>query len=179
LIATSPEALQQCSHLILPGVGAYTAAMNNLDQRGLSGAIKSECEAGKPFLGICLGMQLLSSVGFEPDECNGLNLIPGRTVRMPETEKCILPHVGWNNLKTRKKHPVFQGVKADVDFYFVHSFCVELENSENLISSCCYSKDFSAAIGHGNILGLQFHPEKSQSSGLKILNNFCEWDGQC
>ena len=178
-IVANPSEIARCSHVLLPGVGAYEEAMVNLSSRNLVAPLQAHCAQGKPFLGICLGMQLLSSIGFEPKECAGLNIIPGKTVLMDEKLGYLLPHVGWNNLKRRRDHPVLLGIKSNVDFYFVHSYCVWPVEADCVIATCDYSEEFNAIIGLNNVLGTQFHPEKSQSSGIKMLKNFCEWDGIC
>jgi glutamine amidotransferase len=171
-----PQDFEGVTHLILPGVGAFAAAMDNLHGRGLVAPILNHVAAGKPFLGICLGMQLLAEAGSEPVETKGLALIAGRVDKMASGVR--LPHVGWNNLDFVRPHPLFEGVKRNVDFYFVHSYHFSAP-AECELGISDYGGRFCAIVGRDNIVGIQFHPEKSQDNGLKMLENFAQWDGRC
>ncbi|MFH1800834.1 MAG: imidazole glycerol phosphate synthase subunit HisH [Candidatus Omnitrophota bacterium] len=176
-IVFSEKDFKDCSHLILPGVGAFPQAMRNLSERDMIRPIKAHVDAGKPFLGICLGMQLLADKGEEMEVVPGLGIVPGHVRRLDV--KLHIPHVGWNNLIVKKEHPVFEGMKSGVDFYFVHSYYFHCADSSNLLATAEYEKEFSCAITNGrSAVAVQFHPEKSQANGLKILENFCNWDGQ-
>jgi imidazole glycerol-phosphate synthase subunit HisH len=180
VVVEDPALLEKCDKCILPGVGAYTKAMENLEKMGYIPAIRNYAEdLQRPFLGICLGMQLLSKTGHEPFLHDGLNLISGEVVALPVEEHIPLPHVGWNSIRLVKEHPLFEGVRKDVDFYFVHSFCFKAANAEEVIGITEYEVQFASVVARDNVVGLQFHPEKSQTTGLRILENFCRWDGRC
>lgn len=179
-IVKTAEEIASCSHLIIPGVGSYGKAMANLIERGLTAAILEHAEGGKPLLGICLGMQILSEAGEENGFARGLGLIKGSVqILNLEKEGLAVPHVGWNALEFHNAHPVFERIKKHVDFYFVHSYFFNAINDDNILASTCYGKKFPAIVGHKNIVGIQFHPEKSQDNGLLMIENFCEWDGLC
>jgi len=176
---TTPKINANYSHIILPGVGSFTSVMDSMNKSGLSSLIIDHAQSGRPLLGICLGMQLFANFGDEGGGRNGLGLIPGVVKKINTQGNLSLPHIGWNNLSIKKKHKLFENIKSDVDFYFVHSYHYILDNNCYSISITEYGEMFNSVIGSGNILGLQFHPEKSQSNGLKLLENFCNWDGQC
>jgi len=166
-----------CSHLILPGVGAYRKAMGNIISNKIDVKLKKHVQLEKPLLGICLGMQLFSSIGYEGKKTKGLDLIQGCVKKMDIS--LHIPHVGWNNIKTHDMHPILQGIKLDVDFYFVHSFHFQPEDIRCTIASTDYETDLAAIVtNQKSVVGVQFHPEKSQENGLKLLENFCEWNGQ-
>lgn len=175
----SAEDIADLTHLILPGVGAFGSAMNKLTQCGLIRPIQQYVAQGKPLLGICLGMQILAETGTEGGDISGLALIPGRVVSIVRSEGVRLPHVGWNNVKHLAKHPVLVGIRDDVDFYFVHSYRFLVTNVEDLLAETEYGERFPAIVVNRNVVGVQFHPEKSQVNGLRILHNFCHWDGVC
>ncbi|CAI8332558.1 MAG: Imidazole glycerol phosphate synthase subunit HisH [Gammaproteobacteria bacterium] len=166
------------THLILPGVGNFSAAMPEIDSRQLRQSILSFVASGRPLLGTCLGMQLLMAMGEEGGIHTGLGIIPGRVTRLA-TEGLRLPHVGWNVLNMNRPHPVYEGVKNGRDFYFVHSYAAVCEEESDLLGSTEYGGSVAAVIGRDNVVGIQFHPEKSQVNGLRIIENFCNWDGQC
>lgn len=167
------------SHLILPGVGSYAQAMQNLVNFGLDHKIREFIRSGRPFLGICLGMQLLSTFGEEGGQTKGLNMIPGKVKLMNPGKQHRLPHVGWNNLQVIQEHPILKEIKSEVDFYFVHSFHFEPDLEENSIGKTDYGEYFVSAVASNNIVGVQFHPEKSQKNGIKVVENFCCWSGVC
>ncbi len=178
-LISRPEGLSAPSHLILPGVGSYAAAMKNLRRQNLEGEIKNQVAQGKPFLGVCLGMQLMSTTGTEGGEVLGLNLVPGSVVPLDLPAERLVPHVGWNRLEKRVDHPIFQGVKPHIDFYFGHSYQFKPGAVGDVLAFADYGGDLVAAVSRKNAVGLQFHPEKSQDAGLKIVQNFCEWGGSC
>jgi len=163
--------LDNYSHLVIPGVGAFGQAMDNLNKLDLVNSINKFILTRKPVLGICLGMQLLATIGNEPYKVDGLKLIQGEVKKIPKLGMRI-PHVGWNSILMKKDHYLFEGVKKDADFYFVHSYYFDVFGEENIIANCHYGFDFPAVVGCNNLTGIQFHPEKSQKNGLKILENF-------
>lgn len=176
ILVTHKSQLDECSKIIFPGVGSYKSASEILFKSGMSDSIRKAVLAeNKPILGICLGMQLLSSAGEEWGESAGLNLISGRTklmeLRRPET---VLPHMGWNNVKANCPE-IFKGIPDDACFYFVHSYQFSVSDPEASITKTEYDGiEFCSAVEKGNIWGVQFHPEKSQKFGIQIIKNFCE-----
>jgi glutamine amidotransferase len=174
---TSSQDVRGFSHLILPGVGTFYEGMRRLRDFYMVEVIKDHANQGKPLMGICLGMQLLSDYGSEGGGRSGLGLIPGRVDRFDLPKTYRLPHVGWNSVDFKNNHPIVASVKVGVDFYFVHSYRFVTEDSVYTIASTNYGEDFSSIVANRNVIGFQFHPEKSQKNGLKILDNFCNWDG--
>ncbi len=164
---------EKYSHVIIPGVGNFAEAMKELKKNNGDKKIIQFSKTNKPILGICLGMQLLSSKSDESGPVNGLNLIQGKVSKIELNDEKFLPHIGWNSVKHLRKHFILDDVKNEMDFYFVHSYCFNLENSIHEIGKTFYGSEFSSIISKENIVGVQFHPEKSQKYGLKILNNFC------
>lgn len=173
----TPTELLSCDRLIMPGVGSFFEGMRRLQNAGLVDAIRAYANAGYPILGICLGMQMLADYGDEGGGCFGLGLISGRVTRLKVGENFRLPHIGWNTVSV-KCHPLFAGVKAEVDFYFVHTYFFDQVQLENQLGTTEYDVKFTSCIAKKNIVGVQFHPEKSQRNGLKMLNNFCAWNGR-
>lgn len=167
LITDHPKQLEKASHIILPGVGSFQAAMNEIESRGLTSVLQA-LSIKKPFLGICLGMQLLFSEGFEGGETKGLNLIPGK-VRRIETPY-ILPHIGWNQLTITPNQPEFQKYNGQY-VYFVHTFAAQTEENY-IVAQADYGSQVTAIVKKGSIYGIQFHPEKSGAVGLNILKSF-------
>ncbi len=176
VVTNDADTLRAADKIILPGVGAFGDAAKKLRESGLFDVIIHEANQGKPLLGICLGMQLLLEKGYEYGEHDGLGLIPGAIRFIGETiEKDLkIPHIGWNELHfPQEKHPVFQDIKDGDHVYFVHSYhgtdCVE-----HTAATTEYGGTLTAAVAKGNVIGCQFHPEKSGNVGLKILKNFCQ-----
>lgn len=167
------------SHLILPGVGSFAVAMQRLHAAGLVEPIRQHSANGRPLMGICLGMQLLAEVGEEGGRTMGLSLIPGEVVLLKGDDHLRLPHVGWNQVHLQREHPLCKGIRANVDFYFVHSYCFNVRHESDVVGSTDYGMRFPSFVAHGNVVGVQFHPEKSQRNGLRILDNFSLWDGTC
>lgn len=178
-VINNPQEINDLSHLVLPGVGSFSAAMQALNSLGWSEAIREFSLLNRPILGICLGMQVFFEQGEEEGITPGLELIPGKVTKFKSSDSLRVPHVGWNNLITIAEHPIFDGVKPAVDFYFVHSYHCIPSSPENILATCDYGGEFVAGVVHNNIIGLQFHPEKSQPGGLRILDNFAQWDGSC
>lgn len=172
LISDEYHELSKCESLILPGVGAFPDAMANLKKASLDNIVKEYAESGRPVLGICLGMQLLFDVGYEVSECEGLGLIHGSVLKLLEDVK--VPHMGWNSLSVRGNCPLLKGVEEESYVYFVHSFYAAVKNDEDLNAWTQYGGRVPAVVSRGSVYGVQFHPEKSGSVGLKILKNFGE-----
>jgi glutamine amidotransferase len=178
ILVDSAGQLGSLSHLILPGVGSYHEAMKHIERLRLRDGIVDFAASGRPLLGICLGMQLLSEVGEEVERTSGLGLLPGTVRHLPVVPGVRIPHVGWNSVTFSSSHPVLSDVKSGADFYFVHSYHFECPASA-VLGTTEYGLSFCSIIGQGNVVGFQFHPEKSQVNGLKLLENFCGWDGRC
>ena len=170
-ITSKTADLSDASHIVLPGVGAFKDAMTALNDSGLVEAIKKEIAKGKPFLGICLGMQMLFDKSYEDGEYEGLGLIKGQVVRFDTSLK--VPHIGWNELQLKKRTRLFDGVD-DLNFYFVHSYHASGCNQEDVETTCIYDYEFVSSVNKDNVWGAQFHPEKSGDTGLKLLSNFAK-----
>jgi len=166
------------THLVLPGVGKFSTAARHLRERGLENAIRCYAESGRPLLGICLGMQLLAHLGTEGGSRRGLGLVEGTVRKLPDDTGLRVPHVGWNTLSICRAHPALEGLKASRDTYYVHSFYLDA-NQEDVFAHTDFGGPIPAVVGVENVLGYQFHPEKSQATGLKLLENFCHWNGRC
>jgi len=168
-ISADPDEIELASYIILPGVGSFQAAMHNLKVAGIDEALKSAVNNYRANLfGICLGMQLLAEKGYEPEECEGLGFIKGE-VRLIESDLPV-PHMGWNNITVRNSQ-LFNDIPYD-DFYFVHSYHFAVQNESDIAATVNYGVDFVCAVQKERVFGCQFHPEKSQLAGLKVLENF-------
>jgi glutamine amidotransferase len=170
-LSDDPDEVLRARKLILPGVGAFGAGMDALQQRRLVTPIQKAVAEGSPLLGICLGMQLLFDESEELGQHKGLGLIPGRVLRFSDTS-LVVPHMGWNQIEHDGSHPLLAGVPDGAHAYFVHSYYCEPEAPDVCVGSTHYGRRFAAVVGHNEIFGLQFHPEKSQHVGLRILENF-------
>jgi glutamine amidotransferase len=166
----------ELSHLIIPGVGNFHLAMENIRSRGLDRTVAEVASRKKPILGICLGMQLLAESGVEGGETAGLGMVPGRIEKISADYQLPVPHMGWNNLEIRRPHPILKRIKDHTDYYFVHSYHFVADASDS-VATTHYGADLCAIVGRKNIVGVQFHPEKSQLNGLRILESFLDWDG--
>ncbi len=171
----SPKDLSNISHIVLPGVGSYFLAAQQLEERGIANSLKALLDETKiPMLGVCLGMQLLSDYGEEGGGTNGLGLVPGNVIRLkPILSNERIPHVGWNIVEPQRQDGLFQGI-GTVDFYFVHSFHFVPNQSDHILSTTPYCGQFVSSVNRDNVWGTQFHPEKSQRAGFKLLKNFLE-----
>ena len=170
-IVRDPEALTAADALVVPGVGAAAPAMARLQRYGLADAIRVWVGADRPFLGICLGLQLLYD-GSDEDGAVTLGLLPGRTVALDDAP--TLPHIGWNQVEQRRAHPILAGVPDGADLYFVHSYVVGPTDVSTVVAETTHGSPFPSVIARDNVLGLQFHPERSGRDGLRILANFVE-----
>jgi glutamine amidotransferase len=177
VVATAAN-FDDLTHLILPGVGNFSAAVPEIANRQLKQPILDFVASGRPLLGTCLGMQLFMSFSEEGGHNAGLDLIAGSVKRL-SGPGLLVPHVGWNILNITRPHPVYQGIKSGRDFYFVHSYAAVCENDTDLLGVTEYGGSVTAVVGRENVVGMQFHPEKSQVNGLRLLENFCRWDGKC
>lgn len=172
IISNDIDNIKKCSHIILPGVGSFKSSMDKVKKNlPLKEIMDQIIIKKKPILGICVGMQLLANTGYEFGEYTGLGLIDG-SVKKLETNEYPLPNIGWNHVVVEKENILFKKLEKNNSFYFVHSFAFEAKNEDNIIASSLYEKKFVCAIQKENIFGVQFHPEKSQKSGIQLLKNF-------
>ncbi len=170
-----PSGIERASHLILPGVGSFRAAMEKLDKRGLVEPLRAQLHRGdKPFLGICVGMQILATEGIEFGPHEGLDVIGGTVAQIATgAEPVRLPHIGWNDVEATPGCPLFEGIDEPPVFYFVHTYAFDPIEANCVVARCTYGQPFAAAVQDGLTFGVQFHPEKSQAHGLRLLHNFC------
>jgi glutamine amidotransferase len=170
-VTSDPDAVASVRGVILPGVGAFGDAMRELRRTGLGDAVRQFARSGKPLLGICLGMQLLFSRSEEHGDHEGLDLLPGKVVRFRGPYK--VPHMGWNRLTFERPHPLFEGLEPG-HVYFVHSYYAVPERRDDLLATTDYFQPVAAIVGRDNVLGMQFHPEKSGMFGIRLLGKFLE-----
>ena len=175
-ITSDRATLERADKIVLPGVGAFGDAMDELERRDLVDPIRDAISAGKPFLGICLGLQLLFDVGYEGERREGLGVLPGEVVRFDLPSDYKVPHMGWNEAIIRRRAPILEGINENDHFYFVHSYYVVPTDSSVVAIETDYHHPFCAMVWKDNIFATQFHPEKSQSQGLRLLKNFAEWE---
>lgn len=179
LVTRSPDEVRSADRIILPGVGAFADCMKGLNAlEGMRDALQEAVIArGRPFLGICVGMQLLADAGYEHGKTDGLGWIAGdvELLSFADDSSLKIPHMGWNDLEIDMSHPILDGIKSGDHAYFVHSFHFKALNNNNIIAHVDYGGKLNAIIGRDNIVGTQFHPEKSQQIGLKLLENFLQW----
>ena len=174
-----PKEISNASHVVLPGVGAFRDCMKNLTEYGLVDPVVRSIESGKPFMGICLGLQLLFEEGFEFGRHKGLGIIKGKVVRFPsgmesDGAELKIPHMGWNSVKMEKRSPLMKGIPDNSFFYFVHSYYAAPDDLPVTLTTTGYGVTFTSSIAKDNIVACQFHPEKSQRLGLQLLKNFSE-----
>ena len=176
-------AIADASHVVLPGVGAFADCMANLEHYGLVEPIRKAIESGKPFLGICLGLQLLFTESEEFGVHKGLGVLPGRVKKFPfgnghapKTDgRLKVPHMGWNGIAVQREAPPLRGIESGAHVYFVHSYYVEPQDKSVVATMTDYGMSFVSSVWRDNIFACQFHPEKSQAAGLRIVKNFGEW----
>ncbi len=171
-ICDDPADLADASKLVLPGVGAFRDAIRALREQGLDRPVLDHIAADKPFLGICLGLQLLFDYSDEQGQWQGLKVIPGKVVRFDPEPNLKIPHMGWNRLDVAGRPKLFEGIHIDAHFYFVHSYYVVPEDEAVVAARTEHGVRFVSAVSRGNLFATQFHPEKSQRVGLKLLRNF-------
>jgi imidazole glycerol-phosphate synthase subunit HisH len=172
-LVTDPEAVAAADRVVLPGVGAFRDAIGALRERGLAQAVRDAAAAGRPLLGLCLGMQLLATRSFEFGEHRGLDLIPGSVERLETTPGLRIPHVGWNDLAVqRPDDPILGGLGPEPTFYYVHSFEFRADDPVSVTGLTDYGRPVTATVASGNVFGVQFHPEKSAADGLSLLRAF-------
>ena len=176
-ITSDPAVLADAEKVVLPGVGAFCDAIAALRQRKLVEPIRAAIEGGKPFLGICLGLQMLFEKGFEDGEHEGLGVLPGEVVRFDVPAGYKVPHMGWNQLRIRRRPPILEGIDDGAHFYFVHSYYVVPSDPSVIATETDYAGPFCSSIWRENVFATQFHPEKSQAAGLRLLKNFAELNG--
>lgn len=178
-ISKDPNDLVQAEKIVLPGVGAFGDGMRHLHDNGYLPILQGEImDKKKPLLGICLGMQLLANFSEEFGHHEGLGFIPAAVVRFEvdsTRDRLKVPHVGWNNVHIVREHPLLAGIPDQADFYFVHSYHMRCTNADEVVATCDYGGNFTAMVARENIFAVQFHPEKSQEHGLKLLANFVAW----
>jgi len=180
-LTQDPEEVLAADRVIFPGVGAAKAAMENLTQLGLAEAIRGVVAKGKPFLGICLGTQVIFDYSQEDSGTQCIGLIKGTVKRFePKDCRCKIPQIGWNNVHFLRDHPLFRGIEDSSEFYFVHSYYPAPKDPEYTLGVTEYADTtFASIVGKNNLVATQFHPERSGRIGLRLLQNFCEWDGVC
>lgn len=182
VITDDPAQIAAAERIIFPGVGAAGESMRNIRELGLAGVLRDAVAAGKPFLGICLGYQILFEQSDEDGGVPCLGLLPGRVVRFPEPLRTPqqdrplkVPHMGWNPVRPLRKHPVWAGIEPGSEFYFVHSYYPSGVKPEQVLTETDYGVTFASGAAAGSLVGFQFHPEKSGRPGLRLLQNFCDW----
>ncbi|MBD5503383.1 MAG: imidazole glycerol phosphate synthase subunit HisH [Lachnospiraceae bacterium] len=171
-ITREPEEIISADHVILPGVGAFGDAMNKIHQYHLAEVIREVVDRGTPFLGICLGLQLLFESSEESEGIEGLGILRGKIVRLPETQGLKIPHIGWNSLNYPNKGRLFEGISEEAYVYFVHSYYLQAEDAQIVTATTEYAAHIHASVEEGNVFACQFHPEKSSDVGMTILKNF-------
>ena len=172
LVSRDSSEILQADKVILPGVGSFGDAMNNLDKFGLVDTIKKVTRNGTPFLGICLGLQLLFKESDETPGAEGLDILPGKILKIPAKEGFKIPHMGWNSLDVKPGAKLFRGLEGNPYVYFVHSYYLKAADENIVAASTEYTTHIHASVESGNVFACQFHPEKSSEVGLKILKNF-------
>src|SRR3989338_338759 len=173
-ISNNPVKIMSADHIVMPGVGAFSEGMRRLQSDGLVEPLrKAALEMRTPFLGICLGMQLLADKGYEGGETEGLKLVPGVVQRfIPDMPSTRIPHIGWNQVKWEVDSPIKKNLPDEHDFYFVHSYHFVTKDTKYIVATTPYCGRFVSVVAHGNVFGTQFHPEKSSKVGFRVIRNF-------
>jgi glutamine amidotransferase len=174
VVTSDPETVRKAAKVVLPGVGAFEDATSELRQRGLEQSVREAIREGKPFLGICLGLQLLFEVSYEGGEHAGLGILPGEVVRFDLPRELKVPHMGWNQTRVCQPAPLLEGIADGTYFYFVHSYYAKPTDHSCVALEADYPDPFCAMVWRDNLYATQFHPEKSQRQGLALLRNFAE-----
>jgi imidazole glycerol-phosphate synthase subunit HisH len=178
VLSSDPDVIRRATRLILPGVGAFDNGMKNLERLKLVSVLNEQViDKRIPILGLCLGMQLLSKQS-EEGYLPGLSWLDAQTVRFhftKEQNSLKIPHMGWNLVDIQRPHPLLKGLEEDNRFYFVHSFHVVCANEKTIVGETTYGNPFTSVVAHGNVMGVQFHPEKSHRFGMQLLKNYAEW----
>lgn len=176
-ITDDKEKILAASHVILPGVGSFGDAMASMQERGLVEVVKEAAGSGKPFLGICLGLQLLFESSDESPDVQGLGILNGQIVTIPKDRGLKVPHMGWNSIALKQNSGIFDGVADNSYFYFVHSYYLKGADADAVAATTQYGVEIECAVQKGKLCATQFHPEKSGSAGLKLLKNFIDMEG--
>jgi len=175
VVTRDVAAINNASHVVLPGVGAFGDCMANLAQSDLIESVRTAVQSGKPFLGICLGLQLLFTESEEFGTHKGLDIIPGKVRRFAADPALKVPHMGWNQVDVLRQCPLFAGIPSGSNWYFVHSYFVDPVDAQIAATTTTYGISFVSSIWKDNVVACQFHPEKSQAVGLKLIKNFGSW----
>lgn len=176
VVTRNAQVIGNASHVVLPGVGAFGDCMANIEQYGLVEPIRASIQSGKPFLGICLGLQVLFTESEEFGPHKGLDIIPGKVRRFTVGAGLKVPHIGWNQVDFQRTCPLFDGIADGADWYFVHSYFVDPREQQCAASTTTYGVPFVSSIWKDNVVACQFHPEKSQTVGLRLIKNFGAWN---
>ena len=171
-LLTTPDSVGDCDKVVIPGVGAFSEAVGNLRRSGMAAALQAHVDAGKPLLGICLGMQLICRRSSEGGSHDGLGWIDADVHHFPPADDIKIPHMGWNAIEIHHDNPLVRNVHNGADVYFVHSYFVDCADKTNQICTTEHGIHFASIIAHDNVFGMQFHPEKSQHVGMQLLRNF-------
>ncbi len=178
IITDNPETINACDKILLPGVGSFGDAMDSMNKKGLVETVRENALSGKPFLGICLGLQLLFEESEETPNVKGLGIFKGKIKKFPDDMGLKIPHIGWNSLEIRQKDTIFKDIPRNSYVYFVHSYYLHADEESDVATVTNYGIDFHSAVGKGNIFATQFHPEKSGEVGLQILRNFANMEAK-
>jgi imidazole glycerol-phosphate synthase subunit HisH len=182
-VTAAPEDVRRADGVVLPGVGNFATAAANLRAKGLDEALREVLAEGRPYLGICLGLQLLFEESDEHGRCAGLGVLPGRVERFPERDACgrtlRVPHIGWNQVRFSGSHPMLAGLPREDCYYFVHAYCARPAGSDCVVGRTEYGDAFASAVAAERIFAVQFHPEKSQRAGFVLLEAYARWIASC